>query len=52
MRTLPRVHHRAAPGPVDQAGFLRLLGVYPGPSAAMGSVAALAGFSRRSPGPP
>ncbi len=46
MRTLPRARHRAAPGPADQAGFLRLLGIYPGPSAAMGSVAALAGVSR------
>jgi tetratricopeptide (TPR) repeat protein len=47
VRTVPRVHHRAAPGPADQAGrLLRLLGVYPGPSAAMGSVAALAGVSR------
>ncbi|HVC74242.1 MAG TPA: tetratricopeptide repeat protein [Mycobacteriales bacterium] len=47
MRTLPRVHHRAAPAPADQAArLLRLLGVYPGPSAAMGSVAALAGVSR------
>jgi tetratricopeptide (TPR) repeat protein len=47
VRTLPRVHHRAAPGPADQAGrLLRLLGAYPGPSAATGSVAALAGVSR------
>lgn len=47
MRTLSRVHHRATPGPRDHAGRLsRLLGVYPGPSAAMGSVAALAGVSR------
>ena len=47
MRTLPRVHHRAAPVPADRAGrLLRVLGVYPGPSAAMGSVAALAGVSR------
>ena len=47
MRTLPRVHHRAAPAPAEQAGsLLRLLGVYPGPSAALGSVAALAGVSR------
>jgi tetratricopeptide (TPR) repeat protein len=46
VRTQPRARHRAAPGPADQAGFLRLLGVYPGPSAAMGSVAALAGVSR------
>jgi tetratricopeptide (TPR) repeat protein len=45
VRTLPRVHHRA--GSADQTGrLLRLLGVYPGPSAAMGSVAALAGVSR------
>ena len=47
MRTLPRMHHRAAPAPAEQAGsLLRLLGVYPGPSAALGSVAALAGVSR------
>jgi len=47
VRTLPRVHHRAAPAPAEQAGsLLRLLGVYPGPSAALGSVAALAGVSR------
>jgi len=47
VRTLPRVHHRAAPVPADQSvRLLRLLGVYPGPSAAMGSVAALAGVSR------
>ena len=47
MRTLPRARHRAAPTTADQAGrLLRLLGVYPGPSAAMASVAALAGVSR------
>ena len=47
MRTMTRVHHRAAPASADQAGkLLRLLGAYPGPSAAMGSVAALAGVSR------
>jgi tetratricopeptide (TPR) repeat protein len=47
VRTPPRAHHRAAPVPRDQAArLLRLLGVYPGPSAAMGSVAALAGVSR------
>jgi len=48
VRTLPRAHHQAAPAPPDHAGRLvRLLGIYPGPSAAMGSVAALAGV----PGP-
>jgi hypothetical protein len=47
VRIPPRAHDRAAPGPVDQAGrLLRLLGVYPGPSAAIGSVAALAGVPR------
>jgi tetratricopeptide (TPR) repeat protein len=47
VRTLPRAHHRAAPAPPDHAGtLLRLLGAYPGPSAALGSVAALAGVSR------
>jgi tetratricopeptide (TPR) repeat protein len=47
VRTLPRVHHRATPVPAEQdEKLLRLLGAYPGPSAAPGSVAALAGVSQ------
>jgi tetratricopeptide (TPR) repeat protein len=47
VRSRSRVHHRPAPVPADQAGrLLGLLGVYPGPSASMGSVAALAGIAR------
>jgi hypothetical protein len=47
MRSRSRDRQRAAPTPPDHSGrLLRLLGAYPGPSAAMDSVAALAGVSR------
>ncbi len=51
MRTLSRAHHRATSVLRDDAATaLRLLGVYPGPTAAIDSVAALAGVRAADPG--